>query len=417
MGRRTDTYAFFVYNEKRIQQKIRSWGGYRRMRQFMKKHLLLLFVATVFPMFASADDSGSCGENLTWTYTEATNTLTISGTGDMYEGRPWEPYRMEIQTVIIEEGVTSIGKRTFYGCSGLTSLTIPNSVTFIGEEAFAESSLTAINLPSSVETIGHEAFRHCPSLATIIVDKDNKTFDSRDNCNAIIRTADNELVLGCKTTVIPNTVISLGEAAFMGCDEMATIKIPNSVTTIRRTVFYDCKGLVSLTFPNSVTVIEGESVFRCPKLETIKIGSGLKTFDGRYNFNRCENLKDFYIFAVESPTIETGGRSLGMFNDTPISSATLHVPAELNWYYSNPYLRINSQQYTNPWSLFGNIVALTEEDIEEMNQASGIQTVMNAPNGQVESVYTIGGQRINKSQRGLNIIRTKDGKTKKVVVK
>ena len=322
-----------------------------------------------------------------------------------------------LTSLTIANGVTSIGKRTFYGCSGLTSLTIPNSVTFIGEEAFAESSLTAINLPSSVETIGHEAFRHCPSLATIIVDKDNKTFDSRDNCNAIIRTADNELVLGCKTTVIPNTVISLGEAAFMGCDEMATIKIPNSVTTIRRTVFYDCKGLVSLTFPNSVTVIEGESVFRCPKLETIKIGSGLKTFDGRSNFNRCENLKDFYIFAVESPTIETGGRSLGMFKDTPISSATLHVPAELNWYYSNPYLRINSHEYTNPWSLFGNIVALTEEDIEEMNQASGIQTVMNAPNGQVESVYTIGGQRINKSQRGLNIIRTKDGKTKKVVVK
>ena len=320
----------------------------------------------------------------------------------------------ENTSIEIRKGTTCIAAYAFRRCKELVSVTIPNSVKGIGEEAFAQCSLSAINLPSSVEAIGHEAFRHCPSLATIIVDKDNKTFDSRNNCNAVIRTADNEMVLGCKNTTIPNTVTSLGVASFMGCDDITTIAIPNSVTTIDRTVFYELQGLTTLSFPNSVTNIKDEAIKKCSNLETVKIGSGLTTI-GQENMERCENLKDLYIFARNIPEIEgfdyysdnIDPYSPPLFEDTPIASATLHVPAEL----------VENYKQTKVWNGFGNIVALTEEDIEEMNQASGVQTVMNAPNGQVESVYTIGGQRINKAQRSLNIIRTKDGKTKKVVVK
>ena len=104
----------------------------------MKKLLLFL---TVLPMMASADSSGTCGDNLTWTYVEATYTLTISGTGDMYDYSilslaPWYSLRNSIEKVIIKNSVTSIGFSAFSGCSGLTSVTIPNSVTSIGDWAF-----------------------------------------------------------------------------------------------------------------------------------------------------------------------------------------------------------------------------------------------------------------------------------------
>ena len=107
----------------------------------MKKQLLFL-VMMLLPMMAMADDSGSCGDNVTYTYVEATHTLTISGTGAMkdydYNNMPWYNYRTDILKAIIEEGVRSIGDAAFWYCSRLTSVTIPNSVTTIGNYAFCK---------------------------------------------------------------------------------------------------------------------------------------------------------------------------------------------------------------------------------------------------------------------------------------
>ena len=138
----------------------------------MKKQLLLI-ILTLLPMMAIADDSGSCGDNVTYTYNSTTKTLTIQGSGAMedyssYSSVPWYSYRTNIKTVIIKEGVTSIGEDAFYRCSGLTSITIPNSVTSIGEDAFYRcSGLTSITIPNSVTSIGGGAFMGCSGLTSV----------------------------------------------------------------------------------------------------------------------------------------------------------------------------------------------------------------------------------------------------------
>jgi hypothetical protein len=121
--------------------------------------------------------------------------------------------------------VTSIGKEAFYACESLTSITIPNSVTSIKDKAFA----------------------NCIALSSMIVEKNNPKYDSRNNCNAIIETKTNTLIAGCKNTVIPNNVKSIGENAFYACESLTSITIPNSVTSFGYNAFYWCLNLKSVT--------------------------------------------------------------------------------------------------------------------------------------------------------------------------
>ena len=153
-----------------------------------------------------------------------------------------------LTSVTIPNSVTSIGYGAFSGCSGLTSVTIPNSVTSIGNYAFQScSGLTSVTIPNSVTSIGDGAFRGCSGLTSVTVDKNNGTYDSRDNCNAIIDSSTNTLIVGCKNTTIPNSVTSIGNSAFSGCSGLTSVTIPNSVTSIGRYAFYNCSGLTNLT--------------------------------------------------------------------------------------------------------------------------------------------------------------------------
>lgn len=212
--------------------------------------------------------------------------------------------------LVIPNSVVAIGNYAFVGCSGFTGLTIGNSVTSIGFEAFEfcygfsgtlviPNSVTTIGdyafsgcggfkgtltIPASVNAIGTSAFYGCNGLEQIVVDPENAVYDSRNNCNGIIETATNTLIIGCNHTVIPNTVVSIGDYAFGGCD-MTSITIPNSVTKLGYAVFNWCPYLISITIPSSVTTIDGPQFSNCYDLEQITVEAGNPVYDSRDHCN------------------------------------------------------------------------------------------------------------------------------------
>jgi len=146
-----------------------------------------------------------------------------------------------LSNISIPNTIKSIGRMSFFGCSGMTSVDFPSSVVYIGDGAFyACHGLTSITIPNGVAEIGENPFQDCPNITNITVASDNPFFDSRNNCNAIIESKTNVLVSGCKNTVIPNTVTSIGPSAFSDCSNLTNINIPNSVTNIGDDAFWSC---------------------------------------------------------------------------------------------------------------------------------------------------------------------------------
>lgn len=207
----------------------------------------------------TSGDYGYAGD-ITIPETVTYNGMTYSVTGIGYMAF----YNCSsLTSVTIGNSVTSIGDNAFSKCTGLTNIIIPNSVTKIYGEAFSDcSGLTSITMPNSVTVIEGLAFAGCYGLEEIIVESGNPVYDSRDNCNAIIETASNTLVSGCKNTVIPNTVTAI-YGAFVGISTLTNIEIPNSVTFIGHGAFLECTGLTNIVIPNSVTQIGIETFLEC----------------------------------------------------------------------------------------------------------------------------------------------------------
>ena len=184
-----------------------------------------------------------------------------------------------LTSITIPDSVTSIGAGAFAE-TGLTSVTIPDSVTSIGDFAFAQTSLTSITIPDSVTSIGLAAFEDT-GLTSIKVESNNPIYDSRDNSNAIIETATNTLIAGCKTTIIPSTITSIGDFAF-AWTSLTSITIPESVTSIGDSAFYGCSSLTRATIPESVTSI-GDYAFSWTNLGSITIPESVTSI-GTFTF-------------------------------------------------------------------------------------------------------------------------------------
>ena len=169
---------------------------------------------------------------------------------------------ISLTSVTIPNSVTQIFNNAFYNCNNLTSITLPEYIWNIGSEAFCGcEKLTSITIPKYVSCLGYNIFGGCPNLTSLIVESENDNYDSRDNCNAIIETATNTLVEGCKNTVIPNSVTSIGDHAFQYCTGLTSVVIPNSVTTIGEEAFASCSELVLVTLPSSVTTIKEKAFY------------------------------------------------------------------------------------------------------------------------------------------------------------
>jgi len=224
--------------------------------KFLSLLLTLVLLVGLLPgMTAFADvQAGLCGDEVMWSYDTTTYTLTISGSGamedySMYGLRPWDGFASEIKTVVITDGVTSIGDSAFSYCSDLTSVTIPNSVTTIGEGAFAVTGLSSVTIPNSVTTIGDSAF----------------------------------VLTSLSSVTIPNSVTTIGNAAFSPCMSLKSVTIGSGVTTIGGWAFAGSSNLSSVTFvPGAAdkTVAIGDDAFD-PTADTLAYGAGsTRLFEG-----------------------------------------------------------------------------------------------------------------------------------------
>ncbi len=312
----------------------------------MKKRFFVVFVlclCVIFAISAYAEvvDSGKCGDNLTWTLDDE-GTLTISGTGDMYDynssGENPAPWMDRINEIVIEEGVTSIGDQAFSGAY-IKKLTLPNSLTKIGNYAFHMVSIDELIIPDSVTSIGEGAFSYSShkvisigkNLSTIgdtafrltwtdeiIVSKENrnlsldenkvlfdynkekllKTF-AKDDKNYSIPNGVKEIGAfafdACKyeTISIPDTVEIIGACAFSETD-IKSVVLPDSVKKIGDSAFLSSYQLESIVLPNGITEISDFAFSFCYKLTSIDIPDSVTNL-GRGVFYGSQNLTNITV--------------------------------------------------------------------------------------------------------------------------
>lgn len=246
----------------------------------------------------------------------------------------------KLSSVVLPESIVVIGSWAFKGCQSLKDIELPIPLREIGESAFECTGLQAIDIPENVTSIGNEAFSGCSDLETLNLSKniknigirvvewnknlktihvspENKIYDSRCNCNAIIDSKSHTLIAGCGSTIIPEDVTRIGDGAFFGCDSLTNIEIPNGVTCIGRECFLRCDNLESISLADSVQKIEDRAFWWSKNLKKVIFGCGLKSiadsafqectslescdlpegveFIGRTAFERCESLTRLVI--------------------------------------------------------------------------------------------------------------------------
>ncbi len=341
-------------------------------------------LTAVFEAVATTGIQQECstGQTLIYSIDCSNRTATITGHGDNCTGTLAIPESIIVNG--IEFSVTAIGGDAFKDCSGLTgALTIPNSITTIGIQAFRDChnittvtlsnsltelgryafsfcynlgsivipssltelsgntfyecrSMTSLHIPATLTSISQD-FDRCSGLTTITVDADNPVYDSRNNCNAIIKTTTNTLVQGCQTTVIPTSVTAIGASAFDGQTNLTSIEIPSSVTTIGEYAFSG-SGLTSMIIPQSVTSIGHSAFYYCLGMQSVVIPNTIDELEFML-FDDCRSLQSITCMAENPPAV-----SWSTFIEVP-STAVINVPCG----------KVSAYRNVDGWSDFDNI--------------------------------------------------------------
>lgn len=289
--------------------------------------------------------TGQCGDHLSWSF--ADGILTISGTGDMddYEiidnYAPWHDIRSNIISIIVQNGVTSIGNDAFLRCGNLSSVTLGNDIKSIGEYAFNQCvSLTSINLPNGVTSIGESAFNYCTSLSHIVIPNsvENIGISVFDGCNNLpiidnIRYADTYLIGVIDKNLSSYTIKSgtkwIGAGAFENCTNMVSISIPSSIVGIRNFAFAGCSNLTSLTIPNSVTEIRLRAFESCHKLTSVILPNNI-SYIPMDAFTDCTSLQSI---SLPNSVSAIGERAFG--GCTSLTSIT--IPSNVTIIYGGAF--------------------------------------------------------------------------------
>jgi hypothetical protein len=238
------------------------------------------------------------------------------------------------KTTVIPNSVEEILYQAFYAQRTMQSITFPASVKTIQPAAFQGCGLTSLTIPATLLNIFDNPFRDCSSLTSIVVDSENRNLDSRDGCNAVIRKYSNELLVDCRSTVIPSSVTGLGSYTFAYRNDFETFDVPEQITYIGNSVLTDCYYLKTVTLPDAVEEIDRYAFSYCSNLTTLKIGKGLKKITGQI-LMYDERLTDIYIDATSVPKVDENAFDRIFNNVSNLSNVKLHVPASAAEAYRN----------------------------------------------------------------------------------